>query len=862
MRHLILLLACAANCIFAVDGYHEVEPRALQVGEIAVTGPGIYATAGKTYVLTRDISAAGSAIFLGKNVVLDLNGHTVTYAAAGYQMVPNGSFEDGLTGWNLSLAPHARAEDRRWLNPMVGNKACVLPSGEEIISPYITLPVANRAYYAQVAVAAQTMVVDVRVEDAVGNPVTCVLNTPFGARQTCPELNRSPKLGGGVVFALLFNRPAGSYRIRVKAIGGECIIDDVDIRPALDVGIGVVGDVMPWAYYKSVLDGDDTAFFEWSSLVDPVRAASAPLVTGSGTVTVRNGTIRCGSPGIRTWGLQSTAAGVSLAINNVRVISSGINANAMRFASGSLTNSRTELDSPWIIDRHRQADYGVNLTGGAVGSLITHNEFIGGQGQLSIQGANAEVAYNLFVNKQKVVNHYSLGAGQASRIHHNRFLPEQGSGILVGGRDSEIYANDFVITASPPVNEYARDIYSVSAIRLTDYNQTSGPDVCVGNRIHDNRFEITGRRFPSADAQYRPTAHGIYMSVGGGQNFVYDNEFTIRHLAPPNNCSRGEGAFAFFIGGSDNGGTYYRNRITSNVIPVWIANTYGRAGNVTLYGNDFTCTADSGQPAFSPIWLGWWNNRPANVGFYSNRFSGLPFGVAINDDPGFISGYTFGWTLTVRAAPGAAITVVRNGGTTVATGTADAQGQWVTRLAEFEEHGTGGNPLSRLRTPLAGYQVTAGAATQAVQMDRDRLLTFAGAPLNHAPVAHGQGLNTSLDTAKEIVLTGTDPDGNALTFAIVAQPAHGTLSGAGAIRVYSPDPGWSGDDSFTFRVNDGITDSNLATVSVSVISTNGSTSGTSGGGAGGGGSCGVGTAILLAGLCFGALRNRRRQTSR
>lgn len=711
----------------AAEAWQQVKPRALAAGEVAVSGPGVYAAAGTTYVLTQDVSAPASAIHLGKDVVLDLNGHTITYDAAPYQPVPNGSFEDGMMGWDVAKAPNAKAEDRHWRNPMVGQYACVLPKGEEIVSPYITLPVADRAYYAMVAVSSQEMAVGVWVEDKDGKAVECVLKTPFGERKTCPEPNRAPKLGGGTVFALLYNQPAGKYRIRVKANNRDCVIDDVDIRPALHYGIGVVEEVLPWAYYKSVLDGDDTAFFDLSPLVSAERAKSVPIVSGKGSVTIRNGTVRSGARGIRTWGLLSTAKDVRFTVENVRFIAAGTNANAMRFADGSITRCRTEIDSPWIIDRHRQADYTVNLTGGAEGSIVTDNEFIGGQGQVSIRGAAGEVARNLFVNRQTVVNHYSLGAGSGTRIHHNRFHPEQGSAILVfGARDTEIFENDFAITASPPVNEYADTIYSVSAIRITDYNRKAGEGICVDNRIHNNRFAITGRQFPEALKAYAPSAHGIYMSVGGGLNFVYDNDFIIRNPDRSNHSERGTGAFALFIGGSDNGGVYHHNRITCNDTPVWIANTYGPAGNVTLHDNIFTCSVADGQKPYAPVWLGWWKNQTSNVGFYSNRFDGVPFKATINDYQSYTAGYTFGWTLRVQAAAGAAIAVVRNDGTAVAQGVADAAGTWTVRLPEYEEHGTGrtGTEQQRQRTNLSQYQVTVAGVARTVRMDKDQELTF------------------------------------------------------------------------------------------------------------------------------------------
>jgi len=730
-RPLTALLAtifplAAALPLPAADAWQQVQPRELKSGEIAVTAPGVYAEAGKTYVLTQDVSAPASAIHLGKDVVLDLNGHTLTYDAAAYQPVPNGSFEQGMQGWDVAKAPGAKAQDRRLRNPMVGPMSCVLPKGEEIVSPYITLPVANRAYYAQVAVASHQMAVGVWVEDEAGKQVECILKTPFGERKTCPEDNRAPKLGGGTVFALLYNQPAGKYRIRVKAVNRDCIIDDIDIRPALNYGIGVVGEILPWAYYKSVLDGDDTAFFEWSPLVNAQRAKSAPIVEGKGAITIRNGTVRAGARGIRTWGLLSTAREVRVNVENVRFVASGINANAMRFADGSITRCRTEIDAPWIIDRHRQADYTVNLTGGADGAVVTDNEFIGGQGQVSIRGAAGEVARNLFVNRQTVVNHYSLGAGSGTKIHHNRFHPEQGSAILVfGARDTDIYENDFRITASPPVNEYADTIYSVSAVRVTDYNRKAGDNICVGNRIHHNRFTITGRSFPEALAAYAPSAHGIYMSVGGGLNHVYENDFTIRNEGAPNHPEKGNGAYAFFVGGSDNGGVYHHNRIACDDTPVWIANTYGPAANTLLHDNVFTCRLPDGRKPYAPIWLGWWKNQTQNVAFHSNRFEGIPFQAQINDYARYEAAFTFGWTLTVQAAPAAPITV-RRGETVVAEGKANAQGAWSARLPEYEERGDGRNGAQqkRKRTDLSQYQVTAGAETRPATMDQDRTLTF------------------------------------------------------------------------------------------------------------------------------------------
>lgn len=91
---------------------------------------------------------------------------------------------------------------------------------------------------------------------------------------------------------------------------------------------------------------------------------------------------------------------------------------------------------------------------------------------------------------------------------------------------------------------------------------------------------------------------------------------------------------------------------------------------------------------------------------------------------------------------------------------------------------------------------------------------------NDAPVALAQSVTTAEDTAKPITLAGTDLDGNALTYTITASPAHGTLSGSAPNLTYTPTSNYNGSDSFAFKVNDGTTDSAVATVSINVTSVN------------------------------------------
>ncbi len=88
--------------------------------------------------------------------------------------------------------------------------------------------------------------------------------------------------------------------------------------------------------------------------------------------------------------------------------------------------------------------------------------------------------------------------------------------------------------------------------------------------------------------------------------------------------------------------------------------------------------------------------------------------------------------------------------------------------------------------------------------------------MNHPPTADGKTVSTDQDTPVAVTLTGSDTDGDTLTYAITGNPTHGTLTGTGANRTYTPTAGYSGGDSFTYKTNDGQADSANATVSITV----------------------------------------------
>lgn len=88
--------------------------------------------------------------------------------------------------------------------------------------------------------------------------------------------------------------------------------------------------------------------------------------------------------------------------------------------------------------------------------------------------------------------------------------------------------------------------------------------------------------------------------------------------------------------------------------------------------------------------------------------------------------------------------------------------------------------------------------------------------VNDPPVADSQILQIATNSSENITLTGSDPDGNQLSFSIVSSPSHGTLTGSSPTYIYAPNTDYTGTDSFTFVAFDGYTHSQLATVTINI----------------------------------------------
>jgi chromosome partitioning protein len=90
----------------------------------------------------------------------------------------------------------------------------------------------------------------------------------------------------------------------------------------------------------------------------------------------------------------------------------------------------------------------------------------------------------------------------------------------------------------------------------------------------------------------------------------------------------------------------------------------------------------------------------------------------------------------------------------------------------------------------------------------------------YRPTTDHISVTTHEDAAVSIALPANESDTEQLTYRILQEPLHGSLSGTAPQLRYTPETDFSGMDTFTFVANDGTKDSEPATASIRVVSVN------------------------------------------
>jgi subtilisin family serine protease len=99
-------------------------------------------------------------------------------------------------------------------------------------------------------------------------------------------------------------------------------------------------------------------------------------------------------------------------------------------------------------------------------------------------------------------------------------------------------------------------------------------------------------------------------------------------------------------------------------------------------------------------------------------------------------------------------------------------------------------------------------------------MTVSTIATNASPVAPNGSAVISPNVPFALVLPGRDPDSDQITFTVLTQPLHGTLTGTPPKMTYTPATNFLGPDKFTYKISDGFAETPPATYTFQVVRRN------------------------------------------
>lgn len=467
---------------------------------VRLTSCGVLDKPSTLYVLDNDVHSEGTCFQIkADNVILDLNGHTITYDDYPDTGLVNADFETGTgvipADWDLSQAPGVTRQstaDLAMINKWYlafGTPA----NGTRIVSPWTKLPAGVKAVahflrgdrvWAYATHPLWNMTIESR---PVGGAVSTLLSKDFTTDQL---FNFSAQIADVQYRAVLTLKDG--YGLTLLAWGINPSIDLFDIRPRDLIGVSV-------SYRKNI------------------KIQNGKIIQGRGRSFFGHGIFLYSSTNLSVSNLE---------ISNSGIESSAIYSNYSKFVS--LDRCSIVSQSPGVFNRH-QMNAAVMAAGGDNISITNNTIDSGvGWGCVYVAGKNSEIAFNTLTTRSVVTNHFAIGGG--TKIHHNMITADPGQGISTGGDGVEIYSNTITLKKIAPNYEYG--YIDMVGIKLNDYVSTTAPFKNI--LVYGNRINIIGAhdRFYTG---YGSSPIGItaISNIATGGNVVFDsNKIVVRSVDP------------------------------------------------------------------------------------------------------------------------------------------------------------------------------------------------------------------------------------------------------------------------------------------------------------------------------------------
>lgn len=443
----------------------------LQIPSFAanLTSCGTLSTANTTYVLQNNVTANGTCFTVAaNNVVLDLNGKTVTYDNATPISVTNGSFESELSGnWDVTGAANATRAAGAYLTPSVYVGSYALK---------VTTPTANQQVQSVGTVKLQPNT-RYSLSGMVYNKVADAVQMSIGFEGTAIAATQTARTWRGFQYIYTQFTTGGSevsYKINLNVTGasgvasGSVYFDDIRVQQSANHGVKAGDTVGPvWARNPTIKNGIITqgqAHGDFSHAISMVAL------------------IPSDNPGGEVSGVTMSVSGNS----SKAIVTNG------QFSNGLIYNNTMNSS----VDTIRTRDY-------YDGALIY------------IQDPST----NTSIYNNTITSGIQTGIYVRSRDALNR--------VKIYGNDITLqskYTNDFAIVG---YGEYGSDIYN-NVVRCGSGNNTCRGIYMSSNggTIHNNTIDVHYRTNNQEYSGCGGSAYGIQIEEMAVGIEVYENTVT------------------------------------------------------------------------------------------------------------------------------------------------------------------------------------------------------------------------------------------------------------------------------------------------------------------------------------------------